>query len=273
MSATAARVYWTDEERCLITRRCFHYQQHGFPLLSALTQAQLDLPESRRRHITSLATLPWLKGALRLLECEALQAPLPLSTRPMPRATELASPVQAADLPGEPGSSLLQALKGMIEEAVYQCLHQLFTETGLLPTSPEEKIGAEAASTAEPMTAHAPRRSETCLSPDLPASMPKVLIAGLIGSQIAEIKRCFGEAVDLRFWQSSESKDLLRQMARKSDVAIGVTSFIAHSTDASLKRLAPHYIRHPGGLALLKQKLTELKKSYCGSDAARAMAH
>lgn len=173
------------------------------------------------------------------LDTPAVVAELPVAPEVVPAALPVvALPAKATEaIPATPDKSSGRKRGGSTAKSV--------------PATSREKAVADKPS---PKTAPRLRSSATQVA------KRKVLIVGLIGPQIDEMQKKFGEAADLKFWQTSESAAQLRKMAKSCEVAIGVVDFMPHSADTALKDCSPSYIRHAGGIKRLKDTLSAVLK-------------
>lgn len=88
--------------------------------------------------------------------------------------------------------------------------------------------------------------------------LKRVLIMGLIPSQIQEVANEFKGALDLRFWRTDQSANLLKALSKQVDQTVIMTDFIAHSHEGMIKNAEVPYVRQPGGITRLKDTLTHI---------------
>ena len=86
----------------------------------------------------------------------------------------------------------------------------------------------------------------------------KVLIVGLLGSQQEEIKRDFGQKLDLRFLPSEIPTKQARENAKSVDVTFGMVSYMSHPLDGALNKAAVNYRRVNGTVSDLKRLMYHL---------------
>lgn len=108
------------------------------------------------------------------------------------------------------------------------------------------------------------RQEISSLLPDLrmkpTTSKKKIAIIGLLKRQEQLIKREFGNEFDLRFYKPNKigSSSTIVDMCKQADHVVVMLGFISHSNEDSIRRVAKSYIRVPGGMTNLRDKLTEL---------------
>jgi hypothetical protein len=90
--------------------------------------------------------------------------------------------------------------------------------------------------------------------------LPRVLVAGLLPSQIHEIGKAFQGRADLRYWKSSDAVSLLRKQVQGCDAAVGMVLKMNHSPDAVLQSRAPTYFRAKGGVTTVKREIERALK-------------
>jgi len=86
--------------------------------------------------------------------------------------------------------------------------------------------------------------------------LKKILVVGLINSQIREIEKEFQDTLDIRFWRTDEHTNMLKSKAGQADYTILVADFVSHSHQEILNTLGVKFIRHSGGMTKLKDLLT-----------------
>jgi hypothetical protein len=86
---------------------------------------------------------------------------------------------------------------------------------------------------------------------------PKVLIAGLINSQIQIIEKKFKDHFDLRYWRSEQSLKQLKSSIKSMDVILGFTGKLNHSADEIMAQ-SDKYIRISGGMSSLEEELVKM---------------
>lgn len=86
----------------------------------------------------------------------------------------------------------------------------------------------------------------------------KVLVAGVLPAQAANLSAIYGKALDLRFWYSTESAGSGGTLPNV-DYVVGVVSFISHSLDSKLKdTFKARYHRIVGAVTAVDHVLAEV---------------
>jgi hypothetical protein len=86
----------------------------------------------------------------------------------------------------------------------------------------------------------------------------KVLVAGVLPAQAANLSFLYGNKMDLRFWYSSESASSGGTLP-DVDYVVGVTSFISHSLDGKLRKcFKSRYQRIIGAITSVNKTLDDL---------------
>lgn len=236
--AANTKVFWTAQERAQLGSEIdkLVHVTGGYSWHSALVKAQASLPPSRRRDIAFWAQvrdrlMPDILKAKSLREASASLAPVEqLPQAPAPSSSsELATLLTAFLVP-----VLVNALE---DPRVVEAFSKL-----IQPAEPDTKRTGPSYSQRQ--------------SPSV--TKARVLVAGLLPSQAEEVRKSFSQVLDLRFWNTDESKEHLRALSRNCEIAVGVTNFLSHPADSLLKDLSPKYIRHSGGVKTLKATLQEL---------------
>jgi len=282
------KVFWKPAEQAILARACAEAILSGAAntRAQALRVAQAALPPERRRNVNALTTLPWFeagvdaaleevshRNVVKAVEIAAAavspeSAPVPLSnghdraqTPPqgasapaplLPYVEPLAAPHSA--IPG-PVLVHLAALRPLLVDAAADFLADVALAAFAkfvtrLPTHPPEPPGREFEAPGQ----HNPRPTAGAARQVRPA----VLVAGLKGAQKAIIEAEFGNALNLRFYGSDESKDQLRTMAGAADVAVAVTDFLSHSHTDIMKARSANYVPTGGGMNTLRSTLIRL---------------
>lgn len=83
-----------------------------------------------------------------------------------------------------------------------------------------------------------------------------MLIAGLHGPSEERMRREFGKALDLRFYDDESSVVTLHAKCAKVDAIIAMTKFISHKHSDVMKLSDAPYIEISGGLTKLRTELT-----------------
>jgi hypothetical protein len=239
---TKKKVFWTPEELQAVVAelRCAGVTPETRPMGAAIGKAQgRMLPPSRHRTISSRC-LEDVRAALRPTPAvdpapepvrgpEAKGAVIKVPPTPTPMAQPLD---EVARLLGRRiARVLMDALREEISEQVDALSH------GLIETWVEQAVKPTA-------TAKIPRK-------------PTVLIAGLLPMQAGLISQEFGHRFDLRFFEAGGSLQKLKSMSHV-DHAFSFTSKIGHDVEAAMQSKGTPVLRCPGGMTMLRQKLTEL---------------
>lgn len=86
----------------------------------------------------------------------------------------------------------------------------------------------------------------------------KVLVAGVLPAQAANLSASYGKLLDLRFWYSSESAGSGGTLP-SVDYVVGVTAFISHSLDGKLRQqFKARYQRIVGAVTAVDHVLAEI---------------
>ena len=279
----ATRIYWSTEERqslCETAARLM-LDLRASRKLDALLQAQeAVLPKERQRKLVALSGLDWfvagLDEALERIrdERKATQAntsqvseQVVPTSEPSPPADAgpSAAPAGLPELFGQMWPVLRQRLVSELASMVTDVLRQVewpassttqATQSGL-PEAARLTVDAALSRlrqvSSEP-AASAPHGASAQYAP----RKTSVLIVGLRGGQMEEVRRDFGSLLDLRFFRSEENKDRLRSMCEQAEVSVGMTDFINHSHDDILYSRSRRYIRSSGGITRLKAVLQDV---------------
>lgn len=86
----------------------------------------------------------------------------------------------------------------------------------------------------------------------------RILVAGILPAQAANLSAIYGKQLDLRFWYSTESAGSGGTLPNV-DYVVGVVSFISHSLDGKLKdTFKARYHRIVGAVTAVDHVLAEL---------------
>lgn len=239
------KIFWSDEEKALLCSEAARqlYSLNASSKLAALNQAQeAKLPSHRRRSIVALTSLTWFtEGIQRELDAlraavlqEAATPPTPVHPDPQTMGLEQLYPLLRRRLVSE----LASFISDVLQEVKWPAAMQQPETAAVVGTS----------------------LLRTVLSPP-PAGprLPSVLVVGLRGGQMEEVRRDFSKRLDLRFFGSDENKEKLRSMCEQTDVSIAMTDFISHSHEDILSKRAKRYVRSAGGLTRLKDVLRSIE--------------
>ena len=260
---TRTKIFWRPDELELLAKEIDRLVLvvGGFSKMQALALAQESLPEDRRRTIVHWSTVaPRLDPVLQACR-EARQRAQAQTDQAQQQGNEAAAAAAATK-----HEEWLRTTTDLLAPLVAQLLGHP-TVQAQLARALTSTLGALPATTASPSSDDAPAASETAghgggslVKLQAPArterpQLRRVLVAGLLPAQAEEVSQEFKGRLDLRFWGSNESHDLLRSAVRQCDVAIGMTDFMSHPADACMKSLAARYVRHSGGIKRLKDVL------------------
>lgn len=88
--------------------------------------------------------------------------------------------------------------------------------------------------------------------------LKRILVLGLIPNQIQEVTSEFKDALDLRFWRTDQSSNLLKSLCKQVDNTVVMTDFIGHAHETIIKNADVPFIRQTGGISKLKDTLTTI---------------
>lgn len=255
--------------------------------LSALKSAQVVFPPERRRNLTTASNCkPYLLRAFKLVrqdvareladqrakgegaaapvappqaDAPAEAAPAPVEAAPVdiaPVVLEPAAPVTIDTLVAQLGARLadtfatafIATFTGKFKEAFQTTIPAVM---GMAVPAPEEP---------PPPIASTPLRIETLAQPVAtppavvkPIRLPHILVVGPLPTQAAELERCYPQ---VKFSILKDDASNLKALAAQCDRAIGMTSFMSHSVDGKLKKVAgERYARCTGGVSAIKHLL------------------
>lgn len=263
-AAVRTKVFWTSEEKQRLCEEAAMLM-HGLYCtrkLEALLKAQDKvLPEHRRRHVVALTTIPWFaEGLSREIEKLRATGVSPLSGK---------TPACAATQPGRLAvdelalDQLWSALRPRLVREAARFVSDVLQEVRW----PEALTATDSTSLAQSVLQglfHPTGDGTGEKSSRASASCPRktaVLIVGLKGGQMEEVRRDFGRCLDLRFFGAEENKDKLKSMCESVDHAIALTGFISHAHEDIMSKRTRDYIRCSGGITRLKDMLSRLAGS------------
>lgn len=219
------KIRWSMEERIKLQERVneLYAESDHWELFAALREAQKILPQNRRRKLISInQNAPWLKKPERHLSV----------IRPIEKLPEL-----EYIEPPPPPIDKLQQIKDLLGDLLYEVIYDVISQvksdlkvTSVIGTKKSEEKSVK----------------------------PKILIYGMMPSQVKHIENDFKNEFDLRFgknWIHSR----IRQVSSNSDKTIVMTKFIGHDEYTHLKA-GGNIIHCNGGLTELSDLLTKL---YC----------
>jgi hypothetical protein len=250
MTTQKTKVFWSQEEKARLCEEAGRllYTLQASSKLMALEQAQANvLPAERHRKIVTIASIPWFtEGVQRELEkCRRevqAESASPETPPALPATLAQMYPQLRQLLVSELAALVSDVLKEIEWPTQAQGLLQVL-QLGATRQTPPTREGAAAESPSIPTAlGHSKRTS--------------VLVVGLRGGQMDEVKRAFDSRLDLRFFGADESKDKLRSMSEQVDLAVAMTDFISHSHEDIMLKKARKYIRSAGGMTRLKELLS-----------------
>lgn len=258
----ASKVFWSQEEWSALAETLDHLR-HDNPTLSKMAalgaaQAQVLAPGRSRKIVFWSTVAPKLDELLGLAKTNRLAKAVPPTEAPAKTAEQIRQEKLRAWV-----RTTAELFAPLFAEMLKQppVAQELQKVLATLVTEPRPPVNTFAASfsAASEVSSTQTRR--------------KVLVAGLLPAQANDVCSDLSALVEFRFWGSDESRHKLKTLARHCEVAVGVTNFLSHSADASLKALAPHYVRHTGGITRLKETLREVLLLPRASEAPRTLPH
>ena len=249
-----ARIHWKDHERELLLQAAVKLlrDKQAVTGQELIAKAQIAaLPAGRRRPTAGLSGSALLNEARRALAAQDGGKAPANGISPPPNFLEAEPPRRrATDLnPPAPPPTPVEAFAELPGNALAQILVQALTHPDTVAAVRELAAPTPAERSAQ---VHYPFGIDALRG----SKHPKVLIAGTKGNQAEALKPLTAKlGLNVEFWSKDESSESLRRLARNSDTAIGMVSFLAHSHDAILKHGAPKYLRVTGGVSAIAEKL------------------
>lgn len=250
MNNPTKRIYWTQEERKILAVEIARLLNEDpiLSLLEATLEAQtLILPENKRREISTVGTMPWLKNAVREelvvlrskhdnLVREELNAAQALNKEYEEKLRDLENMVSHID----PLQAIEIVARSMSPADAAMHIARITTDHLIL-----EQLSAQQMLEMKPVTNTKRTRKL------------RVLVAGLLPGQIRLIEEKFCQALDIKFWQTSESITKLKSsLSSNTDKVVVLTKFVSHKTTEITA--AYDHILVNGGLSSLKETLLGL---------------
>ena len=242
------KVFWNEHEKrvlCAEAARLLH-GLHATRKLDALMKAQAVLPANRRRKLLALTGMAWyeqgLSREIEILKLQTSQAEVAPTPPEPPRLDELT----VAQLYPLLRARLVTELASFVTDVLHEVRW---------PETDRESVGANS------LGSTLLKRLVADRSPSPDSSVRKrtsVLVVGLKGGQMEEVRRDFGKELDLRFFGADENKEKLRAMCEQVDFAIAMTGFISHAHEEIMTRRTRQYVRCSGGITRLKDTLQTL---------------
>jgi hypothetical protein len=275
----STRIRWTEQEKLALAAAAVEYQRL-FPkavFIRMFTEAQFVLPEDRRRKVTCRSEVSWAVEYMQKAKdaksidslfansihtVEAQAAPVETLPAPPPEPQTIVPEVPTLD----PYTMPLQDLMGIY-------LSRTFSETmqPMLDAMCSEYLSKKAAAMIEEIQVMRGEKGRVqIVVPEAVkrAMRPKVLILGLLGSQVTIVKQQYDKLLDLTLIGSDKQHDGLISLAKSHDVGIVMTRFINHSQQDQVRRNAPHTIFVSGTTTEVTNILHSLVHN--GQDSLRA---
>lgn len=156
---------------------------------------------------------------------------------------------------------LVQEIANVVAEGIHRGLASV-------QLAPPQQQGAETQIESRQVEARA--HVPFVVDPNPKQRHPSILVVGLKGGNVQQIKEDFGSKLDLRFCDVDRSKDELRSMTEKADATVAVVGFLPHSYTDIIKARSRHYIESSGGMTNLRHELSRL---VVGNQINGAQAH
>lgn len=231
---TSERVYWSSQERNILIEEVAERQLDvpGMSLRDALRDAQKLLPEHRQRNIDKVHT-----GGMRWL-IEGVGAAKIRITQQRKKTVE---PPPAPPPQPAPSAPAEERIYELLRDVAIRLAREVLSDPVVASLLREEKH-----SKAEPTTI----KGEQALKP-----RRRVLIAGLLNGQVEEIRKGFGDEVDLRFWTKDETVQTLKSRLGSSDHAVVMVDFVDHSVSIATRASGVPTTSLHGGMTRLREEL------------------
>jgi hypothetical protein len=261
------RIRWTEQEKLGVAVAIVEYQRL-FPkatLLRAIQEAQAVLPEERRRKIATRSEMPWIDGYIKKAQDSTSMDSLFAfaETPPEPAVTE--EPILHLESPpaAPPEAPQLDLNAVPLEEFTKVWLSRMFNEyfRPQLDAMCEGYLAKKAAAMIEEIQVMRGEKGRVqVVVPEAVkrAIRPKVLILGLLGKQVTEIKQGYGKALNLTLIGSDHNHDGLIPLAKSHDIGIVMTRFVNHSQQDQIRNNAPHTIMVSGATTDLSNILNSI---------------
>lgn len=264
-----ARVRWTDEERQQVIQEGVRlYLAHG--VKETAIAAQRVLPTDRQRPMSSSVRAEvnrWIAAGIKAAE-----------SAPKPNGEDKGAihqqPVAEASAPVIESPAALDAPPPRVVDLLVDALVERGAEIVSRIAAHEtvrEKLGQLVAGLLvgvfKPAPQPAPVQQETPAEEGAKRNefgffepvKPRVLIAGLEPRQIEDVKARYSAKLDLRFWKKDQSKEQLKRQAKEADIIFGITKFISHPAEQSMRSVASDkYVRHAYGVTSLLPRLEQI---------------
>lgn len=249
------KVYWTKDEvaECLHLAGKYFISAHG-TWLSCLLEANATFPPDRRR---AKATLMGLSVKYRALWNESRAEAIATTAAPPPAPDTPAEPVQqmtdgAVPSTPDPVAQLADALLGAVRSVMRDELRTLSAEltARLLAVQPSAPFASSDFPAAPPVWT-------TTSTSTSAARKPKVVLVGMIGQQISQIKQDYGAKFDIVAHEAGESNHLVAGRVAAADKVLVNTGKIGHPLYAALRARVPseRLVQFDGGVSSVRRIL------------------
>ena len=212
----SSRLALSDEDKEHFAELVYQFRLHhsGWGWQRILDEANMEMPAHKRReHMPpSPSQLPWLPP---LLDKIGSRPPAPIQTLP--------EPVVEAPKVESPTIGMEDAMINMMANMMKQFMPALMQN----PETQKKLQTAMMSSGAAPVQEQ-PKPFRR-----------KVLVVGLLPIQTQETQRDFGRVFDFKFITSNTPSQQIKDASKNADIAIIMTQFVSHSTQAALRQ-------HPG---------------------------
>jgi hypothetical protein len=213
----STRLSLSDEDKEHFAELVYQFRLHhsGWGWQRILDEANMEMPAHKRReHMPpSPSQLPWLPA---LLDKIGSRPPAPVQTIP--------EPVVEAPKVESPTMGMEDAMISMMANMMKQFMPALMQN----PETQKKLQTAMMSSGAAPVQVEQPKQYRR-----------KVLVVGLLPIQTQETQRDFGRVFDFKFITSNTPSQQIKDASKNADIAIIMTQFVSHSTQAALRQ-------HPG---------------------------
>lgn len=231
------KLFLSDEDKEHFAELVYQFRLHhsGWGWQRILNEANKEMPAHKQRHKMppTPSQIPWLPPLL-----DKIGSRLPVSYTPEPEPIVAAPPPVAA-----PAAGLEDAMITMMANMFKQMMPQVMNNP-----ETQQKLQQAMLSPTGSAPAHVEQRPQR----------RKVVVVGLLPIQTQETQRDFGRVFDFKFISSSNTpSQQIRDAAKNADIAIIMTQFVSHSTQAAL-RAHPGFTYCNGNSTALKHLLEEM---------------
>lgn len=226
------QIRWTEEELDAIMSEANRLWKDtpSLTVLNLVRKAQQKLPTHRRKHLSTLFTVP--KSLRFRLEKAKTNGALQEQKPVVPVLPEVPPPA----LPSV--ETAIEQLAERIAEQLAKKLHFFLKQraAGILQSAAAEAVHSDI------------------------TRKRKVLVVGGLSSQNAMLQQEFGKLLDLRFKGADMSPSMVALAAKEADATVAWVEFLDHKMTDSLTAAGIKYHAVYGGLTHLREKLEEI---YC----------